>query len=150
MEGAGSAGLGGPLVAHLGRRTKEGGWCGSLVPHRPASKAGSPFSPINIGAPPWPLITPISLSLLLLDHVIPPLELRQGEVLSTIRTPPCCWSSGPNLPLLRPWIGARRSSASPYVCEALRGATLAVLGGLLPLHGIEVFVGFIDNACAGA
>ena len=29
----------------------------------------------------------------------------------------------------RPWIGARRSSSPPYVCDSPRGTTLGVLGG---------------------
>ena len=41
-------------------------------------------------------------------------------------------------------------SSAPYVCNALRGAALAVLGGLLPLHDLEVgFVGLHRQRSCG-
>ena len=115
-------------MAHLGLGHHLGRLGCGFSPTPLAWQGGQPPGPLYIEGYPWPLKnTPIPLSLSLLGS-------RDSPVWSCAKdkfSPPyaCRHAAGLSVPVFRcsSLDRARSSLASPYVCNALRGATLVVL-----------------------
>ena len=76
--------------------------------------------------------------------MIPLLELRRGESSLHHMSAAVLLVFRSKSSAARPGLELRRPSSPPYVCNTLRGAALAVLGGLLPPPDLEViFIVFV-------